>query len=597
MLHMQRESVRVVRGPNWVRERFLSAFPGGRVFITVKAMTETQQLLADYGRTGSEAAFRELVSRYVDLVYSAAVRLVEGDTHLAEDVTQTVFADLARLGKSLSPDVMLGGWLHRHTCFVAGKTMRGERRRLARERQAVEMNAQEDHSAANLAAVSPLLDDAINQLAAEDRAAVLQRFFEQRDFRSVGEAMGSNEEAARKRVDRALDKLELLLKRRGVAFSATALAAALGTQAVSAAPVGLAVTVSTVALAGTAGSSAATLTLLKIMSMTKLKVGIVTAVVATGVAIPWVMQHNTQTKLEEANAALRRQTEESSHLLAENERLSKLVAQAGAPAAVASVSPSSDTLKLRGEVGRLRRENAEIAASKTNGPSPLSGMTDNPEMYELIRKQQKTGLSMVYKDFTNRVNLPPEQAEKLFDLLADNVMENIQRITEVLKDGKTGDALNQVFAAQEAAFLDKLRTMLSPEEFTQYKDYTQNIASYLTAEQFKSMMEGDAAAKDAKGRQIYQLMQQETAAMLASLGLPADFQTTPTLNFRNIASEVEAEKNLKLLDDIYGRVLARLGTVLSPQELEKFNEFRSIAINGNRMNLAVNRRMMAPGSR
>lgn len=61
-------------------------------------MTDTQQLLADYGKTGSEAAFRELVSRYVDLVYSAAVRLVEGDTHLAEDVTQTVFADLARLG-------------------------------------------------------------------------------------------------------------------------------------------------------------------------------------------------------------------------------------------------------------------------------------------------------------------------------------------------------------------------------------------------------------------------------------------------------------------------------------------------------------------
>jgi len=558
-------------------------------------MSDTQQLLTDYSKTGSEAAFRELVSRYVDLVYSAAVRLVEGDTHLAEDVTQTVFADLARMGKSLSREVMLGGWLHRHTCFVASKTMRSERRRLARERQAVEMNAQEDHSAANLASVSPILDDAINQLAAEDRTAILLRFFEQRDFRGVGEALGSNEEAARKRVDRALDKLESLLKRRGVAFSATALATALGAQAVSAAPVGLAVTVSTVALAGTAGSSVATLTILKIMSMTKLKVGVVTAMVATGVAIPWVIQHNTQAKLDEANAALRRQTEETSHLVAENERLAGLVAKAGAP--VASVSPSSDTLKLRGEVGRLRRENAEIAASKTNGPSPLSGMTDNPEMYDLIRKQQKTGLSAVYKDFTNRVSLPPEQAEKLFELLADNVMANIERITEVLKDGKTGEALNQVFTAQEAAFLDKLQTVLTPEEFTQYKDYTQNIASYLTAEQFKSMMEGDKALKDGKAKQIYQLMQQETAAMLASLGLPPDFQTTPTLNFRNIASEVEAERNLKLLDDIYGRVLARLGPVLSQQEIERFREFRSIAINGNRMNLAINRRMMAPGSR
>src|SRR5260221_8897320 len=103
-------------------------------------MTDNQQLLAEYVQTDSETAFRELVSRYLGLVYSAAVRLVDGDTHLAEDVSQTVFADLARMARTLSHDVMLGGWLHRHTCFVASKAMRGERRRLARERQAVEMN-------------------------------------------------------------------------------------------------------------------------------------------------------------------------------------------------------------------------------------------------------------------------------------------------------------------------------------------------------------------------------------------------------------------------------------------------------------------------
>src|ERR1041385_7727803 len=199
-------------------------------------MTESQQLLGEYAATGSEAAFRELVTRYVDLVYSSAVRLVDGDSHLAEDVTQTVFADLARHVRSLSRDVMLGGWLHRHTCFIASKTLRAERRRLVRERQAVEMNSQEDHSAANLAEVAPILDDAINQLGAKDRAAIVLRFFEQRDFQAVGSALGSNEEAARKRVDRALEKLELLLKRRGVAFSAAALAATLATQAVTAAP-------------------------------------------------------------------------------------------------------------------------------------------------------------------------------------------------------------------------------------------------------------------------------------------------------------------------------------------------------------------------
>jgi len=89
-------------------------------------MTDSQRLLADYVRNGSEAAFRELVARYIDLTYSTALRLVDGDAHLAQDVTQTVFADLARMARTLSSEVMLGGWLHRHACFVAAKTMRGD---------------------------------------------------------------------------------------------------------------------------------------------------------------------------------------------------------------------------------------------------------------------------------------------------------------------------------------------------------------------------------------------------------------------------------------------------------------------------------------
>src|SRR4051812_49065648 len=102
-------------------------------------MSESANLLAEYA-AGSEAAFREIVSRYIDFVYSAALRLVAGDAHLAEDIAQTVFLDLARAASSLSTDVRLGGWLHRHTCFVAAKTMRSNRRREIREREAVQMS-------------------------------------------------------------------------------------------------------------------------------------------------------------------------------------------------------------------------------------------------------------------------------------------------------------------------------------------------------------------------------------------------------------------------------------------------------------------------
>src|SRR5436853_668165 len=198
-------------------------------------MTESGQLLSEYARNGSEPAFRELATRYVDLVYSSALRLVDGDTHLAEDVTQTVFIDLARMARTLSPHIMLGGWLHRHTCFVAAKMLRGARRRQARERQAVEMNTVQDHAQVNLKSVTPVLDEAINELGAEDRAAILLRFFEQHDFQAVGAKLGSTEEAARKRVSRALEKLQVLLKQRGVAFSATALGTCLADEAVTAA--------------------------------------------------------------------------------------------------------------------------------------------------------------------------------------------------------------------------------------------------------------------------------------------------------------------------------------------------------------------------
>src|SRR4051812_33060924 len=104
-------------------------------------MTDSRSLLTEYAKSGSEATFHELVRLYIDLVYSTAVRLAGNDADLAKDVAQTVFINLARKARSLPANVMLGGWLHRHTVFVASNVMRGARRRHAREKQAAEMNA------------------------------------------------------------------------------------------------------------------------------------------------------------------------------------------------------------------------------------------------------------------------------------------------------------------------------------------------------------------------------------------------------------------------------------------------------------------------
>src|SRR5258705_146131 len=130
-------------------------------------MFDDHQLLRRYANDGSEAAFAELVSRYVNLVYSAALRRAGGDAHLAQDVAQLVFTDLARKARSLPPEVVLAGWLHRATRFAAAQLIRGERRRQRREQEAVGMNISE--STSGWGEIRPLLDEALDELSGADR--------------------------------------------------------------------------------------------------------------------------------------------------------------------------------------------------------------------------------------------------------------------------------------------------------------------------------------------------------------------------------------------------------------------------------------------
>jgi RNA polymerase sigma factor (sigma-70 family) len=331
--------------------------PGG--FLLMKKMTESQELLADYAENGSESAFRDLVARYVDLVHSAALRLVGGDREIAEDVTQVVFLQLARNADKLARDSFLGGWLHRNTCFEASKTMRGEQRRRAREKQAAFMNSLTDHSAANLEKIGPVLDEAINLLGIDDRTAIVLRFFEQRDFRAVGAALGSNEDAARMRVNRALDKLHILLLRRGVTMSAIALGTALTVQAVSAAPAGLATAISGNVLAASAAGSGISATLLKIMTITKLKVTIAGAVVVAGITTSLIVQTHANAHQRDQEATLQQQSQELAGLAAENARLSALLTQTKDDS---SVNDTKDLAMLRTEAARLRKQTSGLAA-------------------------------------------------------------------------------------------------------------------------------------------------------------------------------------------------------------------------------------------
>ena len=413
--------------------------------------TNSASLLAAYAKTGSEAAFRELVTRYMDLVYSAAVRLVGNDADLAKDVAQTVFAELAKKAPRLPRDVMLGGWLHHHTVYVASTLMRGERRRQARERQAVEMNALEDHTQENLAQIAPMLDEAIDQLGAEDRTAILLRFFEQRDFPAVGQALGGSEEAARKRVSRALEKLHLLLKHRGVSLSAAALATALASEAVTAAPTGLALSVVGTALAGAAAAGTA-LTALTIMNMTTLKLSVIGAIVLGGVVTPLVIQHQSLVKQREENQSLRQQVDQLAGLEAENDRLSNLVARAHSAPSLGD-DQLRELLKLRGEVGMLRAQTDQLEALRNENRRLQTSLADPAEVQRRMGTAKMNDAKLLTLGLLMYASDNNQQVAKSLDQLEPYLRDKTPGLTgtnqfELLFQGSFKDIPNGTPAAQ-----------------------------------------------------------------------------------------------------------------------------------------------------
>lgn len=219
-------------------------------------------LLRRFVEDHEQAAFTELVRRHFAMVSATALRRVGGDIHLAQDVTQTVFISLARKAASLRDHGSLAGWLYVSTHRATAEVVRRERRRKQHETSAEVMMLPNlsDDPPVDAAVLRPLLDDALIELKTDDREAVVLRFFTQRSFAEIGATLQITEEAARKRVDRALEKLHTALSRRGLTSTVTTLGSALTTAGVSAAPTTLVGQVAAVALAQAALLPAVTLT-------------------------------------------------------------------------------------------------------------------------------------------------------------------------------------------------------------------------------------------------------------------------------------------------------------------------------------------------
>jgi RNA polymerase sigma factor (sigma-70 family) len=247
---------------------------------------EDRDLLHEYVERGSEEAFATLVSRHVNMVYSVALRTVGNPDH-AEEVAQVVFLVFARKARSLGPRIVVAGWLFHAARLTASNFIRNEVRRRRRDQEVYMQSQYHEHDAEDVwAQIAPMLDGAIGSLGASDRNAVVLRFLEGRELAEVGRAIGASEEGARKRVHRALEKLRKFFTKRGVILSGTILASAIAANSATAAPTGLAASITAAGALKAATAGASTLALfegtLKALAWAKLKFA---AGIGAGVAL------------------------------------------------------------------------------------------------------------------------------------------------------------------------------------------------------------------------------------------------------------------------------------------------------------------------
>ncbi|MFT3868340.1 MAG: sigma-70 family RNA polymerase sigma factor [Nibricoccus sp.] len=438
-------------------------------------MIEDTELLRRYVETGSQDAFAELVERRIGLVYSVALRRT-GAEHHAREVAQSVFTDLARKAAALSRHTSLVGWLYRSAYFAAATHMRAEKNRTARETEAHTMSnlLGADSPEADWEKIRPVLDEVLSELDERDREAVLLRFFDNRPFGEIGSQLKLGENAARMRVDRALDKLHGLFARRGIRSTSAALGLLLAQQATAAsAPAGLATTTAAVASAHMATVSAFT-SAVQFMATTKTAIALA-GVVLIGTTGAILTSNGANRSLDADFANAQREHDARAAKLA---NLRTRVEQAEAPA----VKTEADLEAARAaQADELKQRQEDMKARLAQGTAWLSR---HPEVKDLVIREKKTRHATVYNRLFKALALTPAQIDRFLDLQCVGLggvltTPDGQPLMYELDPG--GD----VKAAKE-----ELRALLGEDGYKKYRDYERSMAGLQTVTQLGGTLSG-----------------------------------------------------------------------------------------------------------
>lgn len=419
------------------------------------------QLLFEYAEQRSEPAFAELVRRHIDLVYSAARRMVLDD-HLAEDVTQRVFLALAQQARGIRNSTVLAGWLHRTAQNIAAQTVRTEVRRREREKASVGMD--ESFASGPLwQHLEPHLDRALGALRQMDRDALLLRYFERKSARQIAELWGVSEEAAQKRVNRALERLRDQFAKCGLPIGASSLAAALGTHAVQAAPAAVLAKIA----AGVTLASAAHLAPIAIHSITQ------------SILMTTIQKSLITVALAASLGTAIYETRKVSHLEAQLQA----TAQTDSSKVVATLTRERDELKtamqqlsednkkylnelpaLRGEVARLRGKEMANAAKARRSTNPAEA---NSQDVSTVEEDIRISIDADLQRLKNRLNLSPAQEAAVRKILTDYAVKG-HELTQKMPQQPADAPLLKVSIQAGETLAKQMKEALDSEQLNAY---------------------------------------------------------------------------------------------------------------------------------